>query len=68
MKSGDIYYANLDPTLGSEAAGWKLDRVTGSHHIMVKDGYAVPVPVHGSRDLGNGLVATIQKQTGVKFR
>lgn len=35
-----------------KADGWKLDRINGSHHIMVKGGVAVPVPVHGSRDAG----------------
>ena len=29
-----------------KAAGWKLDRVHGSHHVMTKGGQAVPVPVH----------------------
>jgi len=51
-----------------KAAGWKLDRINGSHHIMVKDGNAVPVPVHGSRDIGTGLVAAIQRQSGVKLK
>jgi predicted RNA binding protein YcfA (HicA-like mRNA interferase family) len=43
--------------------GWTLDRVTGSHHVMVKDGKAVPV--HGKRDIGAVLLAAIQRQTGV---
>ena len=50
-----------------KAAGWKLDRILGSHHILTKDGGAVPVPVHGSRDLGAGLIAALQRQTGVKL-
>lgn len=50
------------------AAGWKLDRIQGSHHIFVKGGAAVPIPVHGSRDLGAGLLAAIQRQTGVKLK
>ena len=48
--------------------GWSLDRVRGSHHILTKDGRAVPVPVHGSRDLGAGLVAAIQRQSGIKLK
>lgn len=48
--------------------GWQLDRVQGSHHILTKDGNAVPVPVHGKRDLGPGLLAAIQRQTGVKLK
>jgi predicted RNA binding protein YcfA (HicA-like mRNA interferase family) len=51
-----------------KAAGWTLDRVSGSHHIMVKDGRAVPVPVHGKREAGAGLIAAIQRQTGVKLK
>ncbi len=51
-----------------KAAGWVLDRIHGSHHVMVKDFQAVPVPVHGSRDLGVGLIASIERQSGVKLR
>ena len=45
--------------------GWNLDRIHGSHHIMAKNGKAVPVPVHGKRDIGAGLLAAIQRQSGV---
>lgn len=48
-----------------ENEGWKLDRVTGSHHLLEKNGKVVPVPVHGTADLGKGLIAAIQLQTGV---
>lgn len=51
-----------------KAQGWQLDRIKGSHHIMVKEGKAVPVPVHGSRDVGVGLIASISKQTGVSLK
>jgi predicted RNA binding protein YcfA (HicA-like mRNA interferase family) len=51
-----------------KTAGWSLDRVHGSHHVLVKDGKAVPVPVHGTRDLGAGLLAAIARQTGVKLK
>lgn len=51
-----------------KAAGWSLNRVNGSHHILTKNGLAVPVPVHGSRDIGAGLLAAIQRQTGVKLK
>ena len=51
-----------------KAAGWKVDRIVGSHFVMVKAGRAVPVPVHGSRDLGAGLLAAIQRQSGVKMK
>jgi len=51
-----------------KAAGWVLDRINGSHHVMTKDGCAVPVPVYGKRDLGEGLLAALQRQTGVKLK
>ena len=53
-----------------KAAGWILNRIHGSHHILTKDGQAVPVPVpvHGARDIGAGLLAAIQRQTGVKLK
>lgn len=51
-----------------KSAGWLLDRIRGSHHILVKDGKAVPVPVHGSRDVGAGVIAAIQRQTGVRLK
>jgi predicted RNA binding protein YcfA (HicA-like mRNA interferase family) len=51
-----------------KAQGWVLSRVHGSHHVLSKNGKAVPVPVHGSRDLGAGLLAAIQRQSGVKLK
>jgi predicted RNA binding protein YcfA (HicA-like mRNA interferase family) len=51
-----------------KAAEWVLSRIHGSHHILTKGGQAVPVPVHGSRDLGAGLIAALQRQTGVKLK
>lgn len=58
----------LDVIAKLRAQGWALERINGSHHIMTKDGRAVPVPVHGKRDLGAGLLAALQRQTGVKFK
>jgi predicted RNA binding protein YcfA (HicA-like mRNA interferase family) len=46
-----------------KAHGWIVVRIHGSHHILAKDGRAVPV--RGTRDLGAGLLATLQRQTGV---
>lgn len=48
-------------------SGWVLDRVAGSHYIMIKEGRrSVPVPVHGKKDLPKGLVRAIKKQVGIK--
>jgi predicted RNA binding protein YcfA (HicA-like mRNA interferase family) len=51
-----------------KAAGWVLDRVNGSHPIMVKNGRAVSVPVHGNKDVGSGLVSAIARRSGVNLR
>jgi len=53
-----------------KAAGWTLARIEGSHHIMEKADVprAVPVPVHGAKDLGAGLLAAIQRQSGVELK
>jgi len=46
--------------------GWMLDRVSGSHHIMIKEHYrSIPVPVHGKKDLPKGLLRAILKQAGI---
>ncbi len=44
--------------------GWRLARVTGSHHIFVKSGsnLRITVPVHGNHDLKLGLQRLIMKQ------
>lgn len=46
--------------------GWTLDRISGSHHVMVKEGRrSVPVPVHGKEDLGVRALK-ILKQAGIE--
>lgn len=51
-----------------KASGWQLVRINGSHHIMAKGSSAVPIPVHGTRDVGAGLLAATTRQTGVKLK
>lgn len=46
--------------------GWTLDRVHGSHHILVKDSKTLSVPVHGSRDLPTGIERKLLKEAGLK--
>jgi predicted RNA binding protein YcfA (HicA-like mRNA interferase family) len=49
-----------------EAAGWRLHRVRGSHHVFKhpeRPGHLV-VP-HPKKDLGPGLTKAIQKQAGL---
>jgi predicted RNA binding protein YcfA (HicA-like mRNA interferase family) len=61
MKSADIIRE-------LKHAGWRLDRIRGSHHVFthVDRGGHVTVP-HPKKDLGKGLVAAIRKQTGLKL-
>jgi len=52
-----------------KAEGWILDRISGSHHIMIKEGErSIPVPVHGGKDIPIGLVKKILKQAGIERR
>lgn len=46
--------------------GWKVDRIQGSHHILVKGEKTLSVPVHGSKDMGKGLLNALMKQGGLK--
>ncbi|MHB8880458.1 MAG: type II toxin-antitoxin system HicA family toxin [Thermodesulfovibrionales bacterium] len=46
--------------------GWHLDRIEGSHHILIKDNKTLSVPVHGSKDLGKGLLHALMRQGGLK--
>ncbi|MBF8251381.1 MAG: hypothetical protein HW382_1009 [Deltaproteobacteria bacterium] len=48
-----------------EENGWVLDRVRGSHHIMIKDDKTLSVPLHGSKDLGKGLLNRLLKDGGI---
>lgn len=47
--------------------GWVLDRISGSHHIMVKEGKrSIPIPLHGKKDIPKGLASSIIKQAGIE--
>lgn len=50
-----------DAVRALERLGFRLDRVEGSHHMLVKDGHpcTVAVPVHGSKPLPKGTLASI---------
>ena len=46
--------------------GWQVDRISGSHHIMVKGSRTISVPVHGKKELGKGLTHAILKQAEIR--
>jgi predicted RNA binding protein YcfA (HicA-like mRNA interferase family) len=49
-----------------ERAGFKVTRVSGSHHVMRHpDGRTVPVPVHPGRDMPKGTLRNILAITGM---
>lgn len=45
--------------------GWKIERIRGSHHILIKGDKTEIVTVHG-RDVPIGLLNAILKRTGLK--
>lgn len=51
-----------------EKCGWQILRVNGSHHRMGKGVLRTTVPIHGNRDVGKGLLAEIERQTGEKLK
>ena len=47
--------------------GWKLVRISGSHHVYTKLGNParISVPIHGSEDLKIGLLKHFMKVAGI---
>ncbi len=45
--------------------GWELNRISGSHHIMIKDGKSLSVPVHNT-DMKTGTLNKLLKDAGLK--
>jgi predicted RNA binding protein YcfA (HicA-like mRNA interferase family) len=51
-----------------ERAGFRLERVTGSHHVLRKAGVPgskVILPLHGAHDLPPGTLRSIIQQSGL---
>ena len=47
--------------------GWKLIRITGSHHFVSKAGFLpVSIPIHRNKDLQKGLEQKLKKELGIK--
>lgn len=47
--------------------GWRLIRVSGSHYIYRKEGFRdMPVPYHGSKEMGPGLERALRKEMKLK--
>nr|DAG85760.1 MAG TPA: toxin [Caudoviricetes sp.]DAO23359.1 MAG TPA: hypothetical protein [Caudoviricetes sp.] len=48
-----------------QKSGWKIDRINGSHYILVKDNQTVSLPIHG-KDMKKGLETAMLKKAGLK--
>lgn len=48
-------------------AGFALDRIDGSHHILKRPGFAyvLTVPVHGSKQLKRGTLRGLIRSSGL---
>ena len=59
--ASDPAVSGKDAVRALKKLGFRLDRVEGSHHMLVKTGlaHAVVVPVHGSRTLPEGTLRSI---------
>ena len=47
--------------------GWRLKRISGSHHIFIKEGHRerIVIPVHGNQPLKIGLLKHQMKIAGL---
>lgn len=65
--------AKLPTVTGREAVraferlGFKLDRITSSHHILKRPGHPfhLSVPIHGNRPLRAGTIRSLIRDAGV---
>lgn len=50
-----------------EKIGFELDRVRGSHHILVKPGhpYVLTIPVHRKRAIAKGTLRELIRAAGI---
>ena len=49
-----------------QANKWELDRIQGSHHILIRGSKTLSIPVHGKKDLPKGLLNKLLKEAGLK--
>ncbi len=48
-------------------AGWQFHHAAGSHYFYEKDGkLSMPIPFHGSKEIGAGLANKLLKEYGQK--
>ncbi len=59
--------SGADAVRAFEKAGFKVDRIKGSHHIMKRDGHPhlLSVPVHGNKSLPSGTLRSLIGDSGL---
>jgi predicted RNA binding protein YcfA (HicA-like mRNA interferase family) len=65
--SSDPAVSGKDAVRALQRLGFRLDRVEGSHHMLIKTGHphTVVVPVHSSQALPKGTLASIIRNAHV---
>ena len=50
-----------------EKAGFQVENVSGSHHVMKKEGHPnlISVPVHAAKNVGVGLLSALIRDAGL---
>jgi predicted RNA binding protein YcfA (HicA-like mRNA interferase family) len=66
LKGGIVGMTGKELIRRLKKEGWELDRVNGSHHIMIKRGKTLSVPVHSNKDLPSGLLIRLMKDGGLR--
>ncbi len=46
--------------------GWNYVKAEGSHYIYEKNGRHYPVPFHGTKEIGKGLLSKITKEMNLE--
>ena len=68
--SSEPAVSGKDAVRALQKLGFRVDRIEGSHHMLIKDGhpFTVPVPVHGSRVRPRGTWQSIIRMSGAGKR
>lgn len=45
--------------------GWRVNRIKGSHHIMIRENKTLSLPIHG-KDVPTGLLNKLLRDAGLK--
>lgn len=62
--------AGMDAIKVFKKFGFFVDRITGSHHIMKREGhtYALSVPIHGNKPVAKGTLRALIDAAGIPIQ